>query len=182
MTIDFRRHGCCQEETIIHNQKVEIVSKYSYLGTIFDDKLKWDSNTEAIVKKGQQRLYFLRKLNSFNVDRKILSLFYKTFIESILTFSFICWMKNLSVKNRNSLDRIVTVCSKIIGEPQRSLSQFYNQQVSRKARSISLCQHHILSSEFVLLPSGRRFKLPACRSNRHKLSFIPNAVRILNDM
>ena len=42
---------------------------------IFDDKLKWDDNTEEIVKKGQQRLYLLRKLNYFSVNQKILTLF-----------------------------------------------------------------------------------------------------------
>ena len=59
--------------------EVEIVSKYKYLGTIFDDKLKWDDNTEEIVKKGQQRLYLLRKLNYFSVDQKILTLFLQIF-------------------------------------------------------------------------------------------------------
>ena len=33
-------------KAIIHNNEVEIVSKYKYLGTIFDDKLKRDDNTE----------------------------------------------------------------------------------------------------------------------------------------
>ena len=79
------------------------VSKYKYLGTIFDDKLKWDDNTEVIVKKGQQRLYLLRKLNYFSVDQNILTLFYKSFIESVLSFSFMCWFHSLRVKNRNSL-------------------------------------------------------------------------------
>ena len=58
-------------KTIIHNNEVEIVSKYKYLGTIFDNKLKWDDNTEEIVKKGQQLLNLLRKLNYFSVDQKI---------------------------------------------------------------------------------------------------------------
>ena len=56
MIVDFRRQEHSPGKTIIHNNEVEIVSKYKYLGTIFDDKLKWDDNTEEIVKKGQQRL------------------------------------------------------------------------------------------------------------------------------
>ena len=84
MIVDFRRQEHSPGKTIIHNNEVEIVSKYKYLGTIFDDKLKWDDNTEEIVKKGQQRLYLLRKLNYFSVDQTILSLFYKSFIESVL--------------------------------------------------------------------------------------------------
>ena len=40
MIVDFRRQEHSPENTIIYNNKVEIVSKYKYLGTIFDDKLK----------------------------------------------------------------------------------------------------------------------------------------------
>ena len=72
MIVDFRRQEHSPGKTIIHNNEVEIVSKYKYLGTIFD-KLKRD-NTEEIVKKEQQRLYLLRKLNYFSVKQKILTL------------------------------------------------------------------------------------------------------------
>ena len=70
MTADFRRQEHSPGKTIIHNNEVEIVNKHKYLGTIFD-KLKWDDNTEETVKKGQQRLYLLRKLNYFSVEQKI---------------------------------------------------------------------------------------------------------------
>jgi len=63
LPIDFRRSSHTSEHVTIHSQEVENVSKYKYLGTIFDDKLNWDANTDAIVKKGQHRMYFLRKLN-----------------------------------------------------------------------------------------------------------------------
>ena len=103
MTVDFRRQEHSPGKTIIHNNEVEIVSKYKYLGTIFDNKLKWDNNTEEIVKKGQQRLYLLRKLNYFSVDQKIFYLFHKSFMESVLSFFFTCWFHSLGVKNKNSL-------------------------------------------------------------------------------
>ena len=99
MIVDFRKQEHGPGKIFIHDNEVEIVSKYKYLGTIFDHKLKWNDNTEAIVTKGQQRLNLLRKQNSFSVDRKILTLFYKSFIESVLAFSFICWYHSLGVKN-----------------------------------------------------------------------------------
>ena len=55
-------------KTTIHDQEVEIVTKY--LGTMFDNKLRWGDNTQniaLIVHKCQQRLYFLRKVNKFSV-------------------------------------------------------------------------------------------------------------------
>ena len=118
MIVDFRRQEHSSGKTTIYNNEVKIVSKYKYLGTIFD-KLKWDDNTEEIVKKGQQRLYLLQKLNYFSVDQKILTLFYKSFFESVLSFSFICWFYSLEVKNRNSLQRLVCIASKITAVPQR---------------------------------------------------------------
>ena len=151
-----------------------------WLFTIIDNKLRWDANTEVIAKKGQQRLYFLRKLNSFSVDTKCLTLFYKSFIESILTFSFICWFGSLSVKNKKTLEKIVCTSSKIIGESQRSLQHFFEQQVLRKSRSILACPEHVLFSEFERLPSGRRFRSHACRTNRRKFSFIPLSITLLN--
>lgn len=47
------------------------MESYKYLGTVFDSQIKFDVNTDAIVKRGQQRIYLLRKLNSFNVNRKV---------------------------------------------------------------------------------------------------------------
>ena len=117
---------------------------------------------------------------TFSVNKTILSLFHKSFTESIITFSFICWFQSLSLKHKNAIENIVSLSSKIIGTPQRSILSFYKQQCLRKARSI-LNSDHILSSEFQLLPSGRRFKCPVCKTNRLKNSFIPTAVGFLND-
>ena len=135
LVIDFRKHRQSPGKTIIHDQELEIVTKYKRLGTVFDNKLRWDDNTEVIVKKCQKRLYFRSKLNLFSVDKTILNLFYKSFIESVLCSSFICWYFNLSVKNKNSLQKIVRVSSKIIGETQTDITQFCEQQILRHVLS-----------------------------------------------
>ena len=62
MIVDFRRQEQSPGKTIIHNNKIEIVSKYKYHGTIFDNKLKWDNNTEEIVMQGQK---MIKDFNSF---------------------------------------------------------------------------------------------------------------------
>lgn len=59
-----------------------------YQGTIFDNQLKRDLNTDAIVKRGQQKIH-LCKQNSFSVSPVIFCHFYQPFIENLLTFSFI---------------------------------------------------------------------------------------------
>lgn len=57
----------------------------------------------------------MRKLNSSNVSKSILCNLYRSFIKSLLTFSFICSFYGLSVKDKNSLSSIVKVCSEIAG-------------------------------------------------------------------
>ena len=131
--------------------------------------------------KAHQRTYLLRKLNSFSVCKTIMSRFYNSFIESVICFSFVCWFHNLSVKNRNALLKIVNVCSKIIGEQQRDLSQFCNTQTRKKARLILSIADHVLQKEYELLPSCRRFRAQKCKTNRFKFSFIPTSVRLLNE-
>ena len=180
IVFDFRKEKSVVHPTVIHGDEVEIVDTYKYLGTVFDSQLKFDVNTHSLVKRGQQRIYLLRKLKSFSVDTKILSLFYQSFIESLLTFSFICWFHGLTVKDRNSLNSIVNVCSKIIGVRQRDLSSFCDQQILRKTVRIFECHEHCLEPEFRLLPSGRRYVMPLCKGNRRSKSFIPCAIRLLN--
>uniref|UniRef100_A0A1A8BSL2 Reverse transcriptase domain-containing protein n=1 Tax=Nothobranchius kadleci TaxID=1051664 RepID=A0A1A8BSL2_NOTKA len=108
--------------TIIHGQPVELVEEYKYLGTTFDHLLKFASNTEDILRKCQQRLYLLRKLNSFGVRKDILLTFYYSFIESIITFSIPCWFYSVSLQYRNRLQSTVKVCSRIIGLPLRNFT------------------------------------------------------------
>ena len=81
--IDFRSGVHHPNPVKIMGQNIEIVHSYKYLGTIIDDKLRWDENTTNLFKNGQQRLYFLRKLNALHVDRNILSLFHDYFVKSV---------------------------------------------------------------------------------------------------
>ena len=180
MLFDFRRNSDNQLNSVISNECIEIVSDYKYLGTFFSNKLDWDKNTESIIKKAQQRVFFLRKLNSFSAHKNTLTLFYRSYIESILCFSCICWFNNLNLKQKNSMSSIVNLCSKIIGEQQRCLPGFYNSLILNKAKSIIADQSHALFCEFDVLPSGRRYRSVHGRTKRYIESFVPSVIRLLN--
>ena len=180
MCIDFRKYPPSQSDTVIHDNKVEVVDEYKYLGTTIDNKLKWDRHCSVTYKKCQQRLYCLRKLRSFNIDNTILSMFYKSCIQSVLTFSFICWFGNISQKDKNKLQRVVNISSKITGLKQTSVTALYEKQVLRKANKIINDSTHILYNEYVILPSSRRFRTITSKTNRKRDSFIPMSVRLLN--
>ena len=181
MCIDFRRDPPPQTDTVIHDNAVEMVDEYKYLGTTIDNKLRWDRHCTVTYKKCQERLYCLRKLRSFNVDNTILSMFYKSCIQSVLTFSFICWFGNVSQKDKNSLQRIVNISSKVTGVTQSTLTALYEKQVVNKATRILADDKHVLYADYILLPSSRRFRTVTCKTNRKRFSFVPMSIRLLND-
>lgn len=135
---------------------------------------------DAVSKKFQQRMYFLRKLNSFNVSSEMMTLFYRASIESVLSFCISAWFGSLSLINKNRLGSLVKVASRISRSGQAQPGELYKKQVHRKVSAISHAQDHPLRTEFELLPSERRYRVPRCRTKRLHISFIPAAVRHLN--
>ncbi len=182
MIIDFnpRRKSTHDKQTSINGVCIESVEQYKYLGTVLDNKLSFSPNTEVLCKRGQQRLYCLRKLRSFNVGKTLMCMFYRSYIESLLSFSLLCWFNYLNVKNKNCLERIVNQGSKITGSKQMTMAQLYHRQVLGKAQSILLDDFHPMYQEFNLLPSGIRYRTPISQTNRFRHSFIPSAVKFLN--
>ena len=71
---------------------------YKYLGVTINHRLDWRSNTEAVYKKGMSRLYFLRKLRSFNMCSKMLEIFYQS-VASILFFASWIILSTLSTSH-----------------------------------------------------------------------------------
>ena len=73
--VDFRKKAVPPTPVIINGQAVEIVHSYKYLGVIIDDKLNWKKNSDALYKKAQSRLFYVRKLRSFDVCQQMLFMF-----------------------------------------------------------------------------------------------------------
>ena len=164
----------------IGNEPIEQVEQYKYLGTIIDSKLSWKANTDAIYKKAQRRLHFLRCLRQLHVDKTIMMLFFNTFIMPILCFNFLGWFGNLTLKSQNVLRKPVNIASKIIGTQMKNLDAHYKCMVLRKVKNIMKDSNHSLYHEFVWLPSGRRLRSAAAKSKRTLQSFVPLSIRLFN--
>lgn len=179
MSIDFRKSksSSC---TSINGQIIQAVTEYKYLGVVLDEKLRWEQHTEMIQKKGQQRLHFLKKLVSFEVDLKIARMFYSAFVESVLTFGVLCWFGNATEAQKGKLRKIVTTSCKLMGTNMKSLENIYEERSLSKIDTILTDRRHPLFYTFELLPSGCRFRHPAVFKNRSKQSFIPQAISFFN--
>ncbi|KAL0149688.1 hypothetical protein M9458_054971 [Cirrhinus mrigala] len=87
MTVDIRRNPPALLPLTIMDSTVTSVETFRFLGTTITQNLKWDNHIDLIVKKAQQRLYFLRQLRKFNLPKELLKQFYSAIIESVLCTS-----------------------------------------------------------------------------------------------
>ena len=93
---------------------METIEETKLLGTIVTNDLRWDKNTNHLVKKGYTRMDLLRKLSSFNAPQRDLLLVYKVFIRSILEHSSNVWHSGLTLENETDLERVQKIAMKII--------------------------------------------------------------------
>ena len=75
-----------------------------------------------LCNKGQQCLYCLWKLARFNLGKTLMTLFYRSFVELVVTFSLICWYGS-STELKNSLSKIIKVSSRTTGSKQKGLEE-----------------------------------------------------------
>ena len=90
LVVDLRRTRTPVTSVSILGHNVDIVEHYKYLGVFTDNKLDRTKNTEVLYKKGQSRLYFLRRLRSFNICQTMLRMFFEPVVASAVLFAVVC--------------------------------------------------------------------------------------------
>ena len=113
-------------------ETVERVESYKYRGISFDDKLSWKCHVDPLVKRVHSRLYWFRKIRSFEVRDEILQMFYAATISGVLTFGVTYWGGNASKqkqkkkerkknKNKKRYDNNIKKAGTVLGKRQKSL-------------------------------------------------------------
>jgi hypothetical protein len=182
VVFDFRRSKNIHNPVVINGQNVERVESYKYLGTIIDCKLNWEENTQLICNKARKRLFFLRKLGEFKVDKIIMRLFFDSIIRSVLTFNITVWFKNLSQAQLYKLERIIKTASRCINDNvQYFLRDDYLYKIKKFTDKIMSDNESSLNIHFTWLKSGKRLRSIKVRTNRYGRSCIPMAVKLFNE-
>ena len=130
------------------------------LNVTISQDLRWAPNITALLKKAQQRLFFLRQLRRFRLPRSMMIRFYTAIIESILTHSIITWFPGADAKDLAKLQRVIRSAERVIGRPLPSLKSLHDARALRRARKIMADPSHPGHKLLTLLPSGRRMRLP----------------------
>ena len=185
MIVDFRTRKEPIQPLVIKGEEVRQVSAYKYLGTTIDDKLDWTPNVDACLKKANQRLFFLRKLRQFKVSGTILHLFYRSVIQSILLYNQLCYFESAKAEDVERLEKVTKKAEKIIGQEVTSLKDIHECTCLEKAKGILNDSSHPLHDIIVSQKSKRgteRYLSFRCRTERFCKSFVPTAIRSLNNV
>ena len=62
-------------ERLIHNQSIEQISIYKYLGVQMDNQMRWHEHVTTVCTKIHPRLYFLMRLRIFRISQNIMMTF-----------------------------------------------------------------------------------------------------------
>lgn len=182
LVVDLKRTKSPVTPVSIQGACVDTVEEYKYLGVHIDNKLDWARNTDALFKKGQSRLYFLRRLRSFNICRTMLRMFYESVVSSAILFALVCWGSRLKVADSNRLNKVIRKAGDVIGVKLDSLESVMERRMLEKLQSILENTTHPLHQFLVQHRSTRtgRLRLPTSKTKRHRRSFLPVAIKLFN--
>ena len=98
----------------LNNTNLEVVNQAKLLGVIITDDLKWEKNTEYLVKKAYSRMELLRKVAEFTKSMEDKKEIYVLYIRSILEQSSVVWHSSLTKENAEDLERVQKCAVKLI--------------------------------------------------------------------
>ncbi|KAK3524971.1 hypothetical protein QTP86_011789 [Hemibagrus guttatus] len=101
--IDPRRKRKEQHTPIyIGDTEVGRVKTFKFFGNYISEDFTWSHNTQHLLRRSQQRLYFLRRLRKFGMSTEILSNFYRYTVESVIPSSITVWHGSCIVQDRKT--------------------------------------------------------------------------------
>ena len=135
--MDFRRRIQPAPAPIsIQDTKVEVVSSHRYLGVQLYNKLDWRIYVETMCKKGKSRLYFLRRLRSWNICQPLLHTVYHSVVASALFFAVAYWEEGSRTADRNRVDNIIKKASSVKNSKVDTVQQVAKDRMLSKMRTI----------------------------------------------
>ena len=98
----------------LNGETLDVVQQAKLLGVIISNDLKWDKNTEYLIKKAHSRMQLLRKVAEFSTSIEDKKSIYILYIRSILEQSSVVWHSSLTQENCEDLERVQKAAVRII--------------------------------------------------------------------
>ncbi|XP_076744782.1 uncharacterized protein LOC143420432 isoform X5 [Maylandia zebra] len=134
------------------------------------------------LRKGQSRLYLLRRLRSFGVEGPLLKTFYDSVVASAIFYGVVCWGGSISAGDRKRLNRLIRRASSVLGCPLDPVEVVSDRRTAAKLSSLMDNISHPMQQTVTALSSSfsGRLRHPRCGTERFRRSFLPTAVRLYN--
>ena len=184
----------------LKGETVEIVQESKLLGVIISSDLKWDRNTNHIIKNANKMMKMLHIASKFTRNKSHLEHIFKTFVRSRLEYASTVWHSSLTVSNRNDLERIQKSAMKVIFKNdyqgyEKSLKMLKMEKLHERRERLSLSfakkclKHERFSDMFPKNVNGSNIKIrnresyyvKQAKTERFKNSSIPFLQRKLNE-
>ena len=114
MIFNFTKEYQFASRMYLEGQLIETIEETKLLGTIITSDLKWQRNSEMLIKKAYQRMRMLQKLKSFDVGEADLVTIYVLYIRSILELNCPVWHYSLTLDDETNIERVQKVACYLI--------------------------------------------------------------------
>ncbi|KAK3538163.1 hypothetical protein QTP70_032557 [Hemibagrus guttatus] len=78
---------------------------------------------DAIYRNRQSRLFLLRRLRSFAVQRALLKTFFDSVVASAIFYGVVCWCSSISTADKKRLDKLIRKASSVLGMPLDTIQE-----------------------------------------------------------
>nr|XP_054588772.1 sorting nexin-22 isoform X1 [Nothobranchius furzeri] len=181
MILDFRRNRVESNTVSFMGEEVEVVEEYKYLGVHLDNRLDWRKNSKAVYKKGHSRLHFLRTLRFFNVCCKMLQIFYKSVVESVISSAIVCWGSSIRSRDLKRLNSLIKKAGSVLGTTVEPLEEIMQRRILQRIKKRMDNPEHSLHKTVRQRKSvfSQRLLQFGCNTDRYwRTSFLPTAIVI----
>ena len=184
----------------LKGETVEIVKESKLLGVIVSSDLKWDKNTNHIVKNANRMMRMLHIATKFTRNKSHLVHIFKTFIRSRLEYASTLWHSSLTLSNRNDIERIQKSAMKVIFKNdyqgyEKSLKILKMEMLQDRRERLGLnmakkcLKHDKLQDMFpmnsnnstVKIREKEKYHVNQAKTERYRNSAIPFLQRKLNE-
>ena len=202
LTISAKKEKLVYGNLQLNNINLKEVSTHRHLGLTLSSDMSWTSHVDIICKSAGSRLNLLRKL-SFKLNRKALEILYFAYVRPILEYaSPIFCQQTISndMRMENLHNQAARICSGALFHTDRLrvLSDLGWSSLSDRRKTTTmaityklannLCPKYLtelfgnLGQTTYSLRNTNNIRIPFCRTERYRRSFIPRASTVWNEI
>lgn len=186
---------------IIHGHTLKVAKTGKYLGVTLSEKLSWNQHVDAVTKKANNSLAFLRR-NLSSCPTHIKAQCYETLVRPTLEYASTVWdpytqrnIKAVEAVQRRAA-RFVVGDYRNTSSPSQMIEDLGWQSLQNRRSNAKLVMVYRITYGLVDIPAASffhptslntrghslRYLVPYCRTDIYSHSFIPSGIRLWNQL